>query len=54
MCTPTMIQRYISKVSGPVLARIDTILRCPRCSIRNCGGAEGATSDDARGVDVHI
>src|SRR5271168_434760 len=45
MCTPPMIQRYVSKVSGPLLDRIDIHLEVPAVKykeLRGAGGVEGS------------
>lgn len=44
-CTPPMIQRYISKISGPLLDRIDIHIDMPAVKfreLRNDGGGEGS------------
>ena len=50
MCTPPMIQRYVSKVSGPLLDRIDIHIEVPAVQykeLRGGGSAEG--SQEIRG-----
>ena len=45
MCTPPMIQRYVSKVSGPLLDRIDIHIEVPAVQykeLRGAGSAEGS------------
>src|SRR5271170_1160662 len=45
MCTPPMIQRYVSKVSGPLLDRIDIHIEVPAVQykeLRGSGAAEGS------------
>ena len=45
MCTPPMIQRYVSKVSGPLLDRIDIHIEVPAVEYRELrGGQAGETS----------
>jgi len=36
-CTPGIIQRYLAKVSGPLLDRIDLHIEVPLSLTRNCG-----------------
>ena len=51
MCTPPMIQRYVSKVSGPLLDRIDIHIEVPAVQYKELrGGAasEGSTEIRAR------
>jgi magnesium chelatase family protein len=51
MCTPPMIQRYVSKVSGPLLDRIDIHIEVPAVQykeLRGAGGAEGSAEIRAR------
>ncbi len=46
LCTPPMIQRYVSKVSGPLLDRIDIHIEVPAVQYRELRGgtaAEGST-----------
>jgi magnesium chelatase family protein len=46
MCTPPMIQRYVSKVSGPLLDRIDIHIEVPAVQYKELRGgtaAEGST-----------
>jgi magnesium chelatase family protein len=45
MCTPPMIQRYVSKVSGPLLDRIDIHIEVPAVQYKELRGgacAEGS------------
>ncbi len=45
MCTPPMIQRYVSKVSGPLLDRIDIHIEVPAVQYKELRqGAEGESS----------
>lgn len=51
MCTPPMIQRYVSKVSGPLLDRIDIHIEVPAVQYKELRGnvsAEGSTEIRAR------
>ena len=49
-CTPYQIQRYISKISGPLLDRIDIHVEVPRVPYRELKqGQSGATSAEIRG-----
>ncbi|MGH9469252.1 MAG: YifB family Mg chelatase-like AAA ATPase [Terriglobia bacterium] len=48
-CTPPMIQRYISKISGPLLDRIDIHIDMPAVRYRELrDDAGGETSDEIR------
>jgi len=48
-CTPYQIQRYISKISGPLLDRIDIHVEVPRVPYRELKqGQSGATSAEIR------
>src|SRR5450432_1377287 len=42
MCTPPMIQRYVSKVSGPLLDRIDIHLEVPAVQYKEFRGGSAA------------
>ena len=49
MCTPPMIQRYVSKVSGPLLDRIDIHIEVPAVQYKELrGGASTEGSADIR------
>ncbi len=51
MCTPPMIQRYVSKVSGPLLDRIDIHIEVPAVQykeLRQGAAAEGSSEIRAR------
>src|SRR6202789_2321295 len=49
MCTPPMIQRYISKISGPLLDRIDIHIEVPAGQYRELrGGAAAEGSEQIR------
>ena len=48
-CNPYQIQRYVSKISGPLLDRIDIHVEVPRVAYRELKqGESGATSADIR------
>jgi magnesium chelatase family protein len=50
MCTPPMIQRYVSKVSGPLLDRIDIHIEVPAVQYKELrGGASAEGSAEIRG-----
>jgi magnesium chelatase family protein len=42
MCTPPMIQRYVSKVSGPLLDRIDIHIEVPAVQYKELRGGTSA------------
>jgi magnesium chelatase family protein len=49
-CTPPMIQRYVSKVSGPLLDRIDIHIEVPAVQYKELrGGASSEGSAEIRG-----
>ena len=49
-CTPPMIQRYVSKISGPLLDRIDIHIDMPAVKYRELrDDAGGETSEQIRG-----
>lgn len=49
MCTPPMMQRYISKVSGPLLDRIDIHIEVPAVQYRELrGGSANEGSAEIR------
>ena len=49
MCTPPMIQRYVSKVSGPLLDRIDIHIEVPAVQYKELrGGASSEGSGEIR------
>jgi magnesium chelatase family protein len=48
-CTPVQIQRYVSKVSGPLLDRIDIHIDVPAVKFRELAGdAQGESSEEVR------
>ncbi len=55
MCTPPMIQRYVSKVSGPLLDRIDIHIEVPAVQykeLRSGSAAEASTQIRARVLEA--
>jgi magnesium chelatase family protein len=55
MCTPPMIQRYVSKVSGPLLDRIDIHIEVPAVEYKELRGgsaAEGSAEIRQRVLDA--
>ncbi len=42
MCTPPMIQRYVSKVSGPLLDRIDIHIEVPAVQYKELRGGSAS------------
>src|SRR5665213_55165 len=42
MCTPPMIQRYVAKVSGPLLDRIDIHIEVPAVQYKELRGGSAA------------
>jgi magnesium chelatase family protein len=50
MCTPPMIQRYVAKISGPLLDRIDIHIEVPAVQYKELrGGAAAEGSAEIRG-----
>ena len=48
-CTPAIIQRYLGKISGPLLDRIDLHIEVPAVAYKELrGNGEGVTSDQMR------
>ncbi|HXS94813.1 MAG TPA: YifB family Mg chelatase-like AAA ATPase [Candidatus Limnocylindrales bacterium] len=43
-CTPAMVQRYLGKISGPLLDRIDIHVEVPAVPFKELRGGEGAES----------
>jgi len=51
MCTPPMIQRYVAKISGPLLDRIDIHIEVPAVKYKELRGSaaiEGSAEIRAR------
>ena len=46
MCTPPMIQRYLSKVSGPLLDRIDIHIEVPAVQYKELRGGQAAEGSE--------
>jgi len=42
MCTPPMIQRYVAKISGPLLDRIDIHIEVPAVQYKELRGRSAA------------
>jgi len=51
-CTPPMIQRYVSKVSGPLLDRIDIHIEVPAVQYRELRA--GAASEDSATIRARV
>jgi magnesium chelatase family protein len=51
-CTPPLIQRYISKVSGPLLDRIDIHIEVPAVQYRELRG--GAASESSASIRARV
>ncbi len=47
-CSPTMIQRYVSKISGPLMDRIDIHIDVPAVNYKELRGPEGKTESSAQ------
>ena len=52
MCTPPMIQRYVSKVSGPLLDRIDIHIEVPAVQYKELRG--GAASEGSAEIRTRV
>jgi magnesium chelatase family protein len=51
-CTPPMIQRYISKISGPLLDRIDIHIDVPAVNYKELRG--GASPEDSKQIRERV
>ena len=51
-CTPPMIQRYVSKISGPLLDRIDIHIEVPAVKYKELRAA--ASSEDSAAVRARV
>jgi magnesium chelatase family protein len=49
-CTPDQVQRYRSRISGPLLDRIDICVEVPRVSIAELSAARSRSDDDSATV----
>ncbi len=52
MCTPPMIQRYVSKVSGPLLDRIDIHIEVPAVQYKEL--RQGAAAEGSREIRARV
>jgi magnesium chelatase family protein len=52
VCTPPMIQRYVSKVSGPLLDRIDIHIEVPAVQYKELRG--GAATEDSQSIRARV
>jgi magnesium chelatase family protein len=52
MCTPPMIQRYVSKVSGPLLDRIDIHIEVPAVQYKELRG--GSAAEDSAQIRERV
>jgi magnesium chelatase family protein len=52
MCTPPMVQRYVSKVSGPLLDRIDIHIEVPAVQYKELRG--GSASEGSAEIRVRV
>jgi magnesium chelatase family protein len=52
MCTPPMIQRYVSKVSGPLLDRIDIHIEVPAVQYKELRG--GASAEGSAEIRIRV
>jgi magnesium chelatase family protein len=51
-CTPPMIQRYVAKISGPLLDRIDIQIEAPSVKYKELRGP--AASEDSAAVRTRV
>ena len=53
-CTPPQIERYMSKISGPLIDRIDIHIEVPSVAFRELsGGTPGTPSAEMRDAGGH-
>ena len=52
MCTPPMIQRYVAKISGPLLDRIDIHIEVPAVQYKELRG--GAASEGSAQIRTRV
>ncbi|QWT19276.1 YifB family Mg chelatase-like AAA ATPase [Bacillus sp. NP157] len=53
-CTPDQVARYRSKISGPLLDRIDLCVEVPRVAIADLGTTRGPNDDDSATVRQRV
>jgi magnesium chelatase family protein len=53
-CTPDQIQRYRSRISGPLLDRIDLFVEVPRVPLAELGSPRGAYDEDSATVRARV
>ncbi len=53
-CSPDQVARYRSRVSGPLLDRIDLCVEVPRVPIAELGAPAGAYDDDSKAVRERV
>jgi magnesium chelatase family protein len=51
-CTPPQIERYMSKISGPLLDRIDIHIEVPSAEYKDLAGAASGTSSESMRAQV--
>ncbi|RDI98871.1 ATP-dependent protease [Dyella solisilvae] len=53
-CTPDQVQRYRSRISGPLLDRIDLAVEVPRVPLSELGAARGEADEDSATVRARV